>query len=144
MKKLLFATLSLVLSIASIEAQERIIEQSQLPKAAQSFLSTYYPSDKVSVATVERDGFDKDYSVLLVNGVKIEFDKNGDWMDVDCNKNYVPEPIVPTNIAKEVESRFPSCKIVKIERDKRYFEVELDNKVELKFNNKGELIEVDN
>lgn len=144
MKKLLCSVVVLLLSVSALSAEEKVIDQNLLPKNAQSFIASNYSSDKVSVATVERGLFDKDYKVILTSGVKIEFDGDGDWSDIECKRNSeVPMSIIPANVASYIQDRFPDNKVVKVERDNKTIEVELDNDVELKFNNKGNLIGFD-
>ncbi|MFI3285329.1 MAG: PepSY-like domain-containing protein [Rikenellaceae bacterium] len=145
MKKLLFAIFATLCTITSLSAEERVIDQQSLPKSAQKFISTHYAADKVSIATMERGLFDTDYKVILTNGVKIEFDQKGSWTDIEGKRNReIPMAIVPSKIAKHVSKNFPANKIIQIDRDKRHIDIELDNGLELKFNTKGELIEIDN
>ncbi|MFI3262514.1 MAG: PepSY-like domain-containing protein [Rikenellaceae bacterium] len=145
MRKLLFALAVILFNVSCLSAEERVIDQSKLPANAQTFISTYYSSDKVAIATEERDLFDKDYKVILTSGIKIEFDDKGNWTDVECKGNTeVPKDIVPDYVSQYVKANFPSNIIIQIDRDKKFVEVELNNKVELKFNNKGVLVEFDN
>ncbi len=145
MKKLIFLVAMMILGVTSLSAQERAIDENMLPSSAKNFLSTYYPTEKVSIATLESSMMEKDYKVILTSGVKVEFDKAGVWSSVECKgRSYVPFEAVPQPIAQYVKGRFPDNKIVKIERDKRETEVELDNDIELKFNSKGEFITFDN
>ncbi|MFI3333393.1 MAG: PepSY-like domain-containing protein [Rikenellaceae bacterium] len=144
MKKLFFALFALLFSVSTLSAEERVIDHHSLPKTAQQFIATHYAADKVSIATMERGVFDKDYKVILTSGVKLEFDGSGEWTEIECKRNSeVPMKVVPSKVANYVSKRFPKSKIVKIERDKRSVDVELNNDMELKFNNKGDLIEID-
>ncbi|MFI3268642.1 MAG: PepSY-like domain-containing protein [Rikenellaceae bacterium] len=145
MKKLLFAAITLLFSVTTLSAEERVIEKKSLPKSAQTFISTYYGKDKVSIATVEKDLFETDYKVILTSGVKIEFDEKGNWTDIEGRRNSeIPKALVPEYIHNYVKSNFSSNKIIKIERDRKTTEVELDNGMELEFNSNGRLIKVDN
>ncbi|MFR9534704.1 MAG: PepSY-like domain-containing protein [Rikenellaceae bacterium] len=144
MKKLLCSVVVLLLSIVTLSAEEKVIDQSKLPKSAQTFIAETYPSDKVSIATMERGVFDKDYKVILTSGVKIEFDGDGSWSEIECMRNSeVPMKVIPAHIASYVKANYPKNKVVKIEKSNRAIEVELNNDVELKFNNKGDLVEID-
>lgn len=144
MKKLLFAAIALLFSVTTLSAEERVIEKKSLPKSAQTFIATHYGKDKVSVATIEKDLFETDYKVILTSGVKIEFDEKGNWTDIEGRRNSeIPKALVPDYIKSYVKSNFSSNKIIKIERDKKTTEVELDNGMELKFNSSGKLIKVD-
>ncbi len=139
MKKLFFVVAAMFCVVAA-SAQEKMIEVSQLPQTAKTFISTHYKSDKVTIATAER----KEYKVLFESGTKVEFDAKGEWKEVENKRKVaIPNAIVPANIAKMVKAKFPKNIIVTIEKDGKFVDVELDNGVELKFNSKGELVELD-
>ena len=52
--------------------------------------------------------------------------------------------IVPQQIRDYVTKNYPKNKIVAIDRDRRDYEVELDNGLDLKFDLKFRLIDIDN
>lgn len=143
MKKYLLTIVSLALSVVATSAQQKLIEVKDLPQSSQSFIQKHTPKGKVSVVTMEREGAATDYKVTFKNGTTVEFNKKGEWTEMECKRNAVPTAIVPAKIATYVNARFPDEKIVKIERDKRTTDVKLSNKLELKFNSKGEMVEID-
>ena len=87
--------------------------------------------------------FDKDYKVVFVNGSKVEFAKDGQWKEVDCKYGEVPAAVVPQPIRDYVAKNFADRRIVSIDRDKRGWEVKLDNGLDLKFDLQFRLIEID-
>ena len=138
MKKLtiIFASLALMVSsVAAFAGNDRIITVAELP--------THFKAVEVSYAKVDEELFDKDYKVVFVNGSKVEFAKNGQWTDVDCKYGEVPAAIVPQQIRDRVAKDFAGRKIVSIDRDKRDWEVKLDNGLDLKFDLQFRLIEID-
>ncbi len=145
MKKILLALVALMVSFTAMATEEKVIEQTALPKAAQSFIKNYYPTDKVAIATIESDLFSKEYKVVLTSGVKVEFDGKGNWTEIGSKSNSsVPKEVVNAKVAQYVKDKFPSNKIVKVERSKKTTDVELDNGIDLEFNAKGELVKFDN
>lgn len=124
-------------------ANDKPIEVKDLPEKATAFINQHFADTKVSYAKVEEELLDKTYDVVFVNGQKIEFDKKGEWKEVDCKNGVVPTAIVPKEIKSNLEKRFPEQKIVKIERDKRGYEVKLSNKLEVKFDKKYNIIDID-
>lgn len=112
---------------------DRPIEVSQLPKQAQEFIVKHFSDDRVSYAKMERDLFDTKYEVIMVSGTKIEFARNGEWKEVSTRYSAVPDALVPEKIASFVAERHAGAKIVKIERDKRDWEVKLGDGIKLKF-----------
>lgn len=146
MKKftILLASLFLALSILPASAAgDRIITVGELPASSQQFIQTYFKGVEVSYAKVDEEFFDKEYKVLFVNGAKAEFLKNGDWKEIDCKYGEVPAGIVPQPILDCVASRFAGRKVVCIDRDRRGYDVELDNGIDLEFNSDLRLIDID-
>ena len=84
------------------------------------------------------------FVVFTANGNKVEFDKKGNWEEVDCKHTSVPVAIIPAAIQKYVTTNYPDAKVLKIERDKKDYEVKLSNRTELKFDLKFNLIDIDN
>ena len=110
-------------------------------KAEQEFLKTYFPKEKVSsVMLDEKDG---DYEVKLENGVKIEFNKIGSWMEIEGHVA-LPKGIVSSNIYDYVAHNYKKAKIFKIERDKNGFEIGLDSNVEVHFDLNGNFVKAEN
>ena len=124
-------------------ATVRVIPVNQLPEEAKKFVEAMFPGQTISYATLDKDIFSKTYEVRLDNFVEIEFDKNGAWDKVECNFIAVPADLVPASIAEYVKTNFPGAKIVKIDKERRGFEVELSNKLELRFNSNGKLLRID-
>ena len=86
---------------------------------------------------------DGEYEVILKNGTKIEFTRQGEWKDVDCQTSEVPSSIVPTAIRNYVKTQFPNNFIVKIEVDHNSYDIELDNDFDLKFDKTGNFLYAD-
>ena len=58
------------------------ISQTQLPEKAQTFLATYFPEAKISLARKEIDVMELSYDVIFTDGCKVEFDRKGNWTEV--------------------------------------------------------------
>lgn len=147
MKKLLLSMICLftVLTSQASQDDDRPIQINQLPKVAQEFIQKNFSGVKVALAKMEADFFDKSYEVIFTNGNKVEFDSSGRWKEVECKYTEVPASVVPVPIKKYVEQNYPEQKIWKLEYgDKRKsYEVKLSNRWELKFDMKGNLIDLD-
>lgn len=144
MKKFTILLASLAVMASSVPAfagKDRIITVGELPAVAQQFVQTHFKAVEVSYAKVDEELFDKDYKVVFVNGSKVEFAKDGAWKEVDCKYGEVPAAIVPQQIRDYVAKNFAGRKIVSIDRDKRDWEVKLDNGLDLKFDLQFRLIE---
>lgn len=119
------------------------IERTQLPEKAQTFLSIYFSDAKVSLVRKETDVMELNYDVIFTDGSKVEFDRKGNWTEIDCLTQPLPAGVVPEAISKVINAHYPGAKATKIERDHREVEVKLDNRVELTFNKKLQLIDID-
>ena len=119
------------------------ITQTQLPENAQTFLSTYFPEAKISLVRKEIDVMELSYDVIFADGCKVEFDRKGNWTEVDCLTHPLPEGIVCEAINKVINAHYPGVQATKIERDHREIDVKLSNRVELTFNKHLQLIDID-
>lgn len=122
---------------------DKPIQVNQLPTKAQTFIKTYFKSQKVALAKQESELFYKSYDVVFTNGEKVEFDKAGEWTEVQCRQSEVPAQIVPEAIKNYVKANYPDAKILQIERDKKEYEVKLSNRWEIKFDSKMRVIDID-
>lgn len=122
---------------------DKPIQVNQLPAKAQTFIKTYFKSQKVTLAKQESELFYKSYDVVFTNGEKVEFDKAGEWTEVQCRQSEVPAQIVPEAIKNYVKANYSDAKILQIERDKKEYEVKLSNRWEIKFDSKMRVIDID-
>lgn len=144
MKK--FAVLTVALFVFALTGRadnDRPIAVDQLPQKAQQFIKQHFPKSKIALAKEEREFLDLRYEVVFANSVKIEFLKDGEWKEVDCKYSAVPAAIVPVKIAEYVAKNYEDVQIVKIDRSKREYEVDLSNGLELTFDTKFNLIDID-
>ena len=145
MKKLVFLLVCLfTLQTVAYADDDKPIQVTQMPQPAQQFIKQHFADSKVALAKMESDFFYKSYEVIFTNGNKVEFDKKGNWEEVNCKFTSVPAAIIPAAIQKYVTTNYPDVKVLKIERDKKEYEVKLSNRVELKFDLQFNLIDIDN
>ena len=132
MKKLMILSAILFsLGIFSAKADnDRMITVNQLPQKSQEFVKQHFPNEKVAYAKFEREFLDSKYEIVFTNSAKIEY-------------STVPAAIIPQQIATYVKQNYPDASIVKIDRDKRDYEVKLTNRLELTFDLNFNLIEID-
>lgn len=141
MKKIL--SLLLIGMSVMIFAQDRAIRFNQLPQNGQKFIKTYFNANQVSAVIEDDDYFKKEYEVILTNGTKIEFDGKGNWKEVDGKRNAIPTTFIPQSILNYVNKSFPNTKIIKIEKNRFSYDVELTNGLDLEFDSKGNFVRID-
>lgn len=123
---------------------DRPIKITEMPKQAQKFIKSYFSTHSVAMAKMETDFLSKSYDVIFTNGDKVEFDKKGRWTNIDCEHSVVPSGVVPQSIKEYVQKQYPSAKIKKIElTDRKGFEVELSNDVDIEFDKRFNVIDID-
>lgn len=133
-KKLFLVVLVAFTTIISVKAgDDKPITFDLLPQNSKEFITKYFNEKDISYAKIDKDLFSHSYEVFFVNGRKIEFHKNGEWKEVDCLKSAVPSGIIPAQIVNYVDKNHSAFEIVKIDRDKRDYEIELSNGLEIKF-----------
>lgn len=137
-------TLIFSMSIVAFADKDVPIQVSELPASAQYTLSTYFGGLSIALAKMESDLFSKSYDIIFTNGDKIEFDSSGNWTDIKCKATKVPSALVPKQILSYINTNYPGNNILEIEREKKEIEVKLSNGLELTFNAKFQLIEIDN
>lgn len=146
MKKILTLIVCLLTLHLSAEASDdRRIEFNQLPTQSQQWIKKHFQDQSIALVKMESEFFYKSYEVIFTNGNKIEFDKNGNWEEIDCKYTELPKEVVPEQIRNYVSKNYPEIKISKIEKENRNrYEVGLANGLDLKFDSRFNLIDIDN
>lgn len=133
-----------VVSVNAVASNDKPIEVSQLPQTAQQVLKKDFSKMKIALAKMESGIFDTSYDIIFTNGDKVEFDRNGNWTELKCKYSQVPVRLIPAAINSYVKKNYPSTKVLEIERDRNEYDVKLSNGIELTFNKKFQVIDIDN
>jgi len=142
MKKIFAIAAIALATIQIIKADDRPVTFNQLPAAAQAFINTNYPGEKISYATVDDDFVRPDYNVMLANGVKVKFENSGALEKIESRAG-VPEGLIPVQIKDYVKMHYPDAVVVEYEIGRKSYEVKLSNRLEVKFNRNFNVIEID-
>ena len=144
-KSIIIAALFIGFALCTTSCSKETTAQAQTN--INNFVATYFPNEEV-IATI-RDGFD--YEVTLSDYTHIEFDGNLinklNWDEVDCKHSTVyktvPSALIPAEISTHVAKYHSDYTIVKISKDCRGWEIELSNGIEIEFDKKFNVIELD-
>ncbi len=141
MKKTMFILLAFVLtlSLPVMADDDRVITFEQLPAQAQTMLKKYFADRVPLVVTVDMD----EYTVLYQSGEKVEFDKKGNWREINCKTSAVPTALIPEQIKAVVNQTYPGATIIKIDRDRRGYDIKLNNGLDIEFNRNFQVVEID-
>ena len=119
------------------------IQVNELPAKAQTVLTTHFSGQKVTMATLESEIIDKSYNVVLQNGTKLEFDLMLNVTEVYCKHGSVPAKMFPQAIKNYVQTNYSGQNIKKMEIDKNEHEIELSNGLDITFNKRFQVIDID-
>lgn len=127
-----------------------------LPEAAKAFITTYfnqYTVNEVVKNETENEKGSIYVSQLQKNGnvtgmasnVKIEFDQNGDWTEIESFTDGIPIPdeimkMLPIAIEQYINLNYPGIGIEEIEKKAYGYKVELINGKELLFDKNGDIL----
>lgn len=139
----LVALVCMVFQSVTSFADDKIIPVEQLPAAAKTFVKQHFANTTISYATKDNEFGGAKYEARLANGTEIDFDKKGNWDKVDCKTSAVPAALVPAAISQFVKTNHPDAIIVKIDKERYGYEIELSNDLELRFNKSGQLVGID-
>lgn len=130
-------------NIVANAGNDKPINVNELPAKAQTLLSKHFKGQKVMLATIESGVVSRSYDVVLRNGTKLEFDKKGNITEIDCKQGIVPSQLIPQPIKNYLKENYRGKTVRKIELNKKEYEVELTNGIDLTFNKHFQLIDID-
>ncbi len=130
-------------NIVANAGNDKPINVNELPATAQTLLSKHFKGQKVMLATIESGVVSRSYDVVLRNGTKLEFDKKGNLTEIDCKQGIVPSQLIPQPIKNYLKENYRGETVRKIEWNKKEYEVELTNGIDLTFNKHFQLIDID-
>ena len=146
MKKVImfFAAVSLITLLACKNyVEDKPVDFKKLPVAAQTFVNANYSGVAVLYTTKDDDVILPDYTVMLQNGVKLQFSNAGELEGIKVREGSVPAGIVPVKIEEYVKAAYPGVVIKEYDVDKNSHEVKLSNRLEIKFNRNFQVVEID-
>ena len=130
-------------NIVANAGNDKPINVNELPAKAQTLLTKHFNGQKVMLATIESGVVSRSYDVVLRNGTKLEFDKKGNLTEIDCKQGIVPSRLIPQPIKTYLKENYRGEAVRKIEWNKKEYEVELTNGIDLTFNKHFQLIDID-
>ena len=125
MKKLVMVLMSVFcFQSVTFADNDRLIQFAQLPAEAQQIVNTHFNNKKVAYIMLD-PGYLKSYEVVFDDATKVEFNKKGQWKEVDMNTQAVPSEFIPEAIQAYVNTAFPDAFICHIDVEKGKKEVKL-------------------
>ena len=125
-----------IIFLNSILFAETIVDEAQLPQMAKDFISRVFSGVKISFVEKDRSSFE----VLLSNGMKIDFNKKGEWQNIDSESMPIPFNVLPDNIISIIKSKYPDVMLIDVEKSGKNYKVKLSNTVEMVIRADGKII----
>lgn len=142
MKKIVMTLVALAAFATALSADDKPITFEKLPTPAKDYIQTNFPGEKTTMVTKDDDLIFADYTVMLSNGIMLEFEHSG-ALTLISSPDGIPAELVPVSIRNYVQAHYPDAGYLDFEIGKRTYEVKLTNRMELKFNNNFHIIEID-
>lgn len=146
MKKFLFTALALLLvaGAAFADGRERPIGLKELPEAARKFLEQHFDSLTVAYAVEDVKPFGTEYEVVYTDRTEVDFRRDGQWKSVERRYAPVPAAIIPQPISDFLaENNLSGQFIRKLDRDPYTWEIELSGGLEVKFDQRFNVLGYD-
>ena len=143
MKKTILSALLVLTTCFTACSGEKVIPYLEMPLQAQRLIEAHFSKADVSVVMMDREILSADYEVRLNDGTKVEFNGDGELTKIDCGTKAVPEALIPEAVRSYVAKTFPNTFIAEWGKDDRRWKAELNNGLDLEFNNKYEFLRID-
>lgn len=147
MKKIIISIISvLALQLGLLAASANMSEdlaKSPLPDTAKSFIAEHFADKEFKHAKVKKFDEKVPFQARFKDGSRIDFDANGNWVEIEVKHSVVPEVVIPEQILSYMKEIFAGQNVIKIQKKHWGYEVELGNDMELYFDTEGRFIKLE-
>lgn len=143
MKKLFLMICLAVTFVLTACADGRLIPFEQLPVNAQTIITQNFVRENILFVAIDSEIFSTEYEVKFNDGKELKFNGSGELIKVDCKYEPVPETLVPAEVLTQVRSSYPNAFIKEWKLDDGRWKAELNNGLELIFNKRYQLVDID-
>ncbi|MGN6438974.1 MAG: PepSY-like domain-containing protein [Agriterribacter sp.] len=141
MKKIILLMTAFVLVLVSCD-KEKVVSPNDLPATSTSYINAHFSGQQIVQVVKERDDLKTTYRAILNNGVKLEFNKDGEIIDIESSEA-LPNSVIPAPILAYVTDNYPNAFIKEWELSKTQQEVKLSNGLSLEFDRNGTFLRID-
>ena len=123
---------------------DKPVTPAELPATITAFVQQNFPGQNISFAKKDLELTGWQYDIVLADGTQIDFDTDQTWDKIQSPMTHpVPTALIPAPILANLQANYPTAMVLKIDKERYGYEIELANGLELKFNNQGILMDVD-
>ncbi len=146
MKAVIVAGLLMCVSMVGFSKGNIFVQgKDRLPVKAQNFINLNLEKERIVYVRESRTLFlRKEYLAVFANGLKIEFDSDGDWIDMLSDKKGLPQNLIPENVWLYVKEYYASTNVMEIEKKRKsVLRVLLSNRKEIFFDSEGRKMNIE-
>lgn len=125
------------------------VSLNQLPENTQQFIQGTFPNTTLLQANklTKSNYYGSIYKIKLNNNVAIDFDREGNWTEIETSDytelpaNFLAQevPVIQAYVLENFKGKY----IIEIDKDRKGYEVKLNNQQELIFNARQEFVGID-
>lgn len=139
MKKIVLTVICTFVGFAFSFAQSTIKE---LPQKAQDLIKANYNHLAIEKVDIDENNPEEMYTVKFEDDTKLDFNATGAITEIEGTER-IPEALIPERIKNYLATEHKGLFAVEWEYENNEHEVELSNGTKLKFNDKGEILRLD-
>lgn len=117
-----------------------VMEFEGTPPSVQLFVNQHFPNRHVASVRVEYLFFKRKIKVMMDDGTEIDFDDDGDWIDIENAPDDVMLNVIPCAVVACVHDHYNHAHIVGAERSGNKFKLKLSDRTVLTFNEDYDLL----
>jgi len=121
--------------------KEEVVKAEDLPQTAREFISNHFVNETVTSVVKEEDGKKVSYDVVLNSGTKLDFNKEGQITEIDSHTK-LPDSVIPAPIRSYVQTNYASEVIIGWELEGTNQDVDLSNRLELRFDKDNNFVSI--
>lgn len=150
MKRTGFILLSLFFAMVITQAKPNAQQEKAsaagtiLPPKSKQLIQDHFQGYTIAHVNEDKDWlWTEGYDVFFTNGTKIEFDNKGNWTEIDGQHHSIPTSLVPPVMLAYIRKHYPQSEIVSMEKDKKEYEIQLREGLEIIFHANGTFKRID-
>lgn len=134
----LFILMAVFSPNVSMASGDNPVNLDKLPVKAAVLVNFYFKEYTVTSIVRKLEGIE----VRLTRGVRLFFDRKGNWREVDCSIQSIPTPMIPSSILNQISEEYgPYTEVVCAYRSPRGMLVKLQNGMQMKFNRRNKQVD---
>ena len=133
-----------VLVMLMTACSDKPVAPAELPSTITAFIQQNFPGKTITFAKKDLEITGWKYDVVLADGTQVDFDTDQMWDKIECTIACpVPTALIPAPILANLKASYPDALVLKIDKEHNGYEIELANGLEMKYNNQGVLVDMD-